>query len=71
MKGLFLMSREGIHLTKLFINSIKHIKTLPCANLPIQYPAVARTFLYKHLQEEFFLKNRKMVGEPPDGIIQE
>lgn len=66
------MSWEGIHLTKLFINSIKHIKTLLYARLPIQDPAVARTFLYKHLQEEFNIKKKgKWFGEPPDGIIQE
>lgn len=47
------MSWEGIHLTKLFIKGIKHIKTLLYANLPIQDAAVARTFLYKYLQGEW------------------
>lgn len=38
MKGLSLMSWEGIHLTKLFVNDIKPIKTLPYASLPMQDP---------------------------------
>lgn len=56
------MSWEGIHLTKLFINSIKHIKTLLCPNLPIQDPAIARTFLCKHLQEELKKKEENGLG---------
>lgn len=52
MKGLSLMSWEGIHLTKLFVNDIKHIKTLLYASLPMQDPAVARTVSYKYLQGE-------------------
>lgn len=61
------MSWKGIHLTKLFVKGIKHIKTLCFA--PIHQYRILQETSYVNIDKKS--KKGKWFGEPPDGIIQE
>lgn len=61
------MSWEGIHLTKLFVKGIKHIKSLRFA--PIHQHRILQEPSYVNIYKES--KKGKWFGEPPDGIIQD